>query len=260
MGEPAPWPARCLALGATNYIRYIGTCPAVSITWCTQPEGEAEMTHITTSAGVDSLPAVPGVPPAMLRTFAPVRAAARASQQPQAVRAKWIHSGLVVRAGGVPGRSFYVLQPRLSIDAIHLSLPRTATVSPTSSRAPPWRALFRSVAAVCRAREPKGARHRRRLEQECVPPVGMTPARPPGWAGSQKLTLRLPAAAVVERSTENVFMTEMLRGMGLTMQYFWQKKVCRPPAVLRQFAGAPPEPVGYGLSRRRPPPSRARSL
>ena len=34
-----------------------------------------------------------------------------------------------------------------------------------------------------------------------------------------------PAVAVVERGTESMFMTEMLRGMGLTLQYFFQKKV-----------------------------------
>eukprot|EP01046_Picozoa_sp_COSAG06_P046502 COSAG06_NODE_6596_length_2859_cov_1.296779_2_plen_237_part_00 len=36
---------------------------------------------------------------------------------------------------------------------------------------------------------------------------------------------RVVRAAVVARGTESMFMTEMLRGMGLTLQYFFQKKV-----------------------------------
>jgi NADH dehydrogenase (ubiquinone) Fe-S protein 8 len=41
----------------------------------------------------------------------------------------------------------------------------------------------------------------------------------------RRLILVWLPGAVVARGTESMFMTEMLRGMGLTLQYFFQKKV-----------------------------------
>jgi NADH dehydrogenase (ubiquinone) Fe-S protein 8 len=55
------------------------------------------------------------------------------------------------------------------------------------------------------------------------PVVQYTPAR--RYTQAPPHARCVPAATVVARGTESLFMTEMLRGMGLTLQYFFQKKV-----------------------------------